>query len=651
MYQDYFQLAERPFTTTPYAPHYCPIRYFDQALNTTRHAISEATGPAMVIGSAGIGKSMFLEVLAEKYRGFFKIACLNCSPEATRAEMLQQILFELDRPYQGMNEGELRLSLLEYLKAGEKCPNGALILADDAHMLSPELLAELNAISNLVRDGIPRVRLVLAGKPRLEETLTLPSLDSLAQRIAARCYLQAMTREQTKSYIDQHLLRTGRSSTEVFEPNAIELIAEITQGIPRIVNQICCHAMILTADNCSPTVTESVVADAWHDIQQLPGSLTSHHSIVASDRDVHDLDSLPDNAQFENVGVVEFGSFDETPINAQMADENTKLPSPVAETVPTENIQEDALAIAANLDSELVDRPKLFVKFGDEDSGEPNKSTGAAIEQPTSSTSTTIETQSANPPNLKPRRTTDESVFGTDFDQEEVVADPFSQWAAQQNRSSLDVTDSELADLMAHAEEIKKQLAAHEICAAEPEVLLPGDSAEISATAQTDCEQGDQATVGRIAESISLQELSRLKNNTQEQTSITVESSHDSPTEDSVSAVDTSAQLDAINKENTIASKTAIDDSNDQSTFSEYPLHEHDAYLNPAMQVQTQDSTLTPTSETDDRDILLVSHRNRNETNARVDENEDSVGAPSRGHAKRMDYRDLFEMLREPTQS
>ena len=51
---------------------------------------------------------------------------------------------------------------------------------------------------DLARDGMPHVRLVLAGGPALEERFASPKLDSFNQRLAARCYLQPLTEEETK---------------------------------------------------------------------------------------------------------------------------------------------------------------------------------------------------------------------------------------------------------------------------------------------------------------------------------------------------------------------------------------------------------------------------------------------------------------------
>ena len=299
MYQDFFQLSERPFASAPYAPHYCPSKYFDKALHNAQQAVDESLGTVLVFGENGIGKSMFLELLSERYRNYLRVVRLVCSASATRTDLLQNILFELDRPYQGMREGELRLALMDFLKPGEKCKNGLLLLIDDAQTLSSDLLQELNTFAGFVREGRTRVRTVLAGTHQLEELLTLPALNSFSQRVAARCYLQPMTRDESIQYIEHHLLRTGRRTNEIFSPDAIARAVDFSDGVPRIINQIMCQSLILGAAHSVDRIDQQVVDLAWQDIQQLP-------------TDFVDGASETDSANATGWAVVEFGELDQS---------------------------------------------------------------------------------------------------------------------------------------------------------------------------------------------------------------------------------------------------------------------------------------------------------------------------------------------------
>jgi enoyl-CoA hydratase/carnithine racemase len=49
--------------------------------------------------------------------------------------------------------------------------------------------------------NVASTRLILAGSAVLEERFASPKLDAFSQRLAARCYLESLNREETQAYI------------------------------------------------------------------------------------------------------------------------------------------------------------------------------------------------------------------------------------------------------------------------------------------------------------------------------------------------------------------------------------------------------------------------------------------------------------------
>ena len=192
-----------------------------------------------MIGPSGVGKTLLCRLLAAYFDPQFRVALLSNAQICTHKALLQSILFELGLPYREMDEGELRLQLLDYLNPNEDCPHGLLLIVDEAHTLPIRLLEEIRMLTNVVRDGQPRVRLVLAGGPRLDERFASPRLESFNQRVAARCYLQSLRREETDEYVRSHISLCGGSADAVFTEDAYRAIFQATDGIPRLINQVC----------------------------------------------------------------------------------------------------------------------------------------------------------------------------------------------------------------------------------------------------------------------------------------------------------------------------------------------------------------------------------------------------------------------------
>jgi len=270
MYEDFFRFDDRPFPSTPRVEFYFPSSSAENAHQTLARCIGRAEGPGLLIGGAGTGKSVLCQLLATRFRDAFHVVMLTSARLCTRRALLQHILFELGLPYRGLEEGELRLSLIDFLKQDKSNREGVLLLVDEAHTLPIRLVEEIRMITNSLHDGQPSVRLVLVGGPALEERLASPRLESLNQRIAARCYLQPLNYEETFEYVRSQIITVGGDPARVFTEDSLAAVHQTTDGVPRLINQVCDHALVLGVVNQHEHVDARLIEEAWSDLQQLP---------------------------------------------------------------------------------------------------------------------------------------------------------------------------------------------------------------------------------------------------------------------------------------------------------------------------------------------------------------------------------------------
>jgi type II secretory pathway predicted ATPase ExeA len=270
MYESYFGLSQRPFAAAPNPEFYIATRSLDAARQTLVRCVERAEGAGLVVGAAGTGKSLLCQIVAKHFRGQFQVCHLAGARLGTRRALLQNILFELKLPYRDMDEGELRLSLIDHLEPRSGGPSGLLLLVDEAHMLPLRLLEEVRLLTNVVRDGQSRVRIVLTGNMALEERLTAPKLESFHQRISGRCYLQPLGRDETIFYLQEQIRRCGAIPDGIFTADAQAAVHTASDGIPRLINQICDHALTLAALGGQPQIDAAGIEEAWADLQQLP---------------------------------------------------------------------------------------------------------------------------------------------------------------------------------------------------------------------------------------------------------------------------------------------------------------------------------------------------------------------------------------------
>ena len=270
MYEKTYQLKTRPFSAAPNILQYHPTDAAETSLRNCRSAIERQAGPAVIFGGPGTGKTLLLDLLADGYSGHFQVVTIPCARTDTRKDLLQNILFQIGQSYRELSESELRLELADYLRPGPHCPNGLLCLVDDAHCLAEELMDELRLISGIMRGGQIRCQLVLTGNQRLEEMLGSPRQESLNQKISARNYLGALSQSETAEYIRAHLRRAGGGNREFFTEEALRQVHKLSQGVPRLVNQLCDAALQRCVRMGASSVTPALCLECWTDLQRLP---------------------------------------------------------------------------------------------------------------------------------------------------------------------------------------------------------------------------------------------------------------------------------------------------------------------------------------------------------------------------------------------
>lgn len=271
MYEALFNLQQRPFAAAPQVDRYFPAAAIEQARQVLVRCIQRAEGAGLVIGPSGTGKTLLCQVLAEQHRGPFEVALLPGANLQTCRALLQAILFELGLPYRRLDDGELRLSLNDHLlRRGAEGVEGLALIVDEAHTLPLRLLEEVRLLTNLARAGRSCVRLVLVGSPLLEERLANPKLESLSQRLSARCYLEPLAHDDTIAYVRAQLTAAGGNADEMLDHGALQAIHRATEGIPRLINQLCDHALLLAFADGQVRIDAGGIEQAWADLQQLP---------------------------------------------------------------------------------------------------------------------------------------------------------------------------------------------------------------------------------------------------------------------------------------------------------------------------------------------------------------------------------------------
>ncbi len=158
-------------------------------------------------------------------------------------ELLEQIYSELGEspPTEGMND--LEIGILAYLRKLREQGEILAVFIDEAQKLSGDVIRDLLNFLDSEPWISETLQLVLIGQTEFEETLNTPTLRNRTRISPQQVQINILSRIESLDYIEHRLRIVGRSSAEIFSPQALSLITENSKGIPRLINIVCDNAL------------------------------------------------------------------------------------------------------------------------------------------------------------------------------------------------------------------------------------------------------------------------------------------------------------------------------------------------------------------------------------------------------------------------
>jgi len=240
MYLEHFGLHEAPFTITPITDFFYGGANRGATLEALIYAVTHGEGIIKVTGEVGSGKTMLCRVLMERLPGHVDVVYL-ANPSLSRDEMLQTVAADL-----GLEMGDDRVPgttvllhrLQDTLIAKHAANRRVVVLIDEAHAMPPETLEALRLLYNLETSRHKLLQIVLFGQSELNDTLALPQMRQLKDRITHHFSIGPFDLDAVREYLMFRMRAAGYKGADIFSPEAVERIAAASGGLTRRVNII-----------------------------------------------------------------------------------------------------------------------------------------------------------------------------------------------------------------------------------------------------------------------------------------------------------------------------------------------------------------------------------------------------------------------------
>jgi type II secretory pathway predicted ATPase ExeA len=264
MYKGFYKLQSSPFGTSPDPRFLYMMPHTREALACLEYGISARKGFTVLTGEVGTGKTTLLRRALSSFSNRRVSTAFVFNPRLDTLDFLEFVLTDFGIVPATRTKSGMLLQLNRWLIERFRMEETCVVVVDEAQNLSWDLLEEIRLLTNLETSSEKLLQIVLSGQPELEEKLRHPSVRQLRQRVSLWCRTQSLTESQTHAYVAERL-RIAGAPGPLFSDEALALVHRYSRGIPRIINLLCEHSLIVgyveQAAQITPAIVEGVAIE------------------------------------------------------------------------------------------------------------------------------------------------------------------------------------------------------------------------------------------------------------------------------------------------------------------------------------------------------------------------------------------------------
>jgi general secretion pathway protein A len=274
-YTTFYGFSENPFGIPPDPKFFFPSESHSEALASLRYGITYKKGFILILGEAGIGKTLLIQHLLNTLDAQVKTILFPQS-QIPFQQMLKDMLIKLKLPPGLGTKGSMMHVLYDHLIGCLARDETIAVMIDEAQNIGLKVIEEVRLLANLETGTSKLLQIVLVGQPELREKLRSEVIRQIKQRIVISCQINRLTEKESMQYIDHRLKIAGSSASEVFTDEALSLICRYAKGIPLALNTLCSNALSVGCGLSEKRISPSIVKK----VRREKGILTAEKTLI-----------------------------------------------------------------------------------------------------------------------------------------------------------------------------------------------------------------------------------------------------------------------------------------------------------------------------------------------------------------------------------
>lgn len=262
MYEAYWGLHASPFRGEGGVEGYFASQAHDEALARIHYLVEANHRLGLLLGAAGSGKSLVLDIAARQWRSLGSEVC----KASLLARDVRDALWSIACGW-GLNvnprEGlfEIWRALADRLAENRWQQVPTIALLDDADQASPEVLDQIVRLVHCEPTSESRLTVVLAAQGDRMSELGRQLLDLVELRID----LPSWDLTETQHYLSHCLTRAGRRQP-AFAEEAVMRIHELSAGVVRRIGRLADLSLLAAAGQQLPIVDAHTIETVYDEL-------------------------------------------------------------------------------------------------------------------------------------------------------------------------------------------------------------------------------------------------------------------------------------------------------------------------------------------------------------------------------------------------
>jgi general secretion pathway protein A len=283
MYRRHYHLRLTPFKVEPDPEFLWLGEKHAEGLATLQYGILENKGFILLTGDVGTGKTVLIHRLRKNLSSSVRAAVLQ-DPRIEVLDLYRILAADLQIAGRFEGKADFLIRFKRFLTETYGSQQQVLIIIDEAHRLSCELLDEIRVLSNIDYESRQTINIFFVGQGEFNRMLMDPRNQAVRQRIAVSYHLAPLDEQETPAYV-RHRLKVAGSGKELFTPEALRAIHRFAGGTPRLINVICDRALVTGYVKELKQIGAETIRECAAELDLAPSTPAPGSGFKTSDRD------------------------------------------------------------------------------------------------------------------------------------------------------------------------------------------------------------------------------------------------------------------------------------------------------------------------------------------------------------------------------